>query len=130
MLAKLFAFLILALPLAAQTATNPPSANLIFPAGPAGVTGYNVRRFTGPCTASLTLAQFGAPLNSAPLTAPLYTDLAVTRGTTYCYAPTQLSTGGESALGVLYQATIPPLPIVSTNPAPPPPVSGGSISTQ
>jgi cellulose 1,4-beta-cellobiosidase len=81
---------VLAAPLFGQT-THTVKITWTDTVNPAGTT-YNVYRAAAACSTSPTLAKL-----TSGLTTTSYTDLAVTNGTTYCYAVTANGPGGESA---------------------------------
>lgn len=109
---RIFAFLLLAVATMAQSAPV-HRVVLSWPASPsAGVTGYNVKRAVGACSATSTFAILATP------TVLTYTDLAVTEGAIYCYAVTAVTAKGESPNAGTFQATI-PVYVASDIPAPP-----------
>ncbi|MGH9735448.1 MAG: hypothetical protein ACRD8A_12770 [Candidatus Acidiferrales bacterium] len=73
--------------------------NWLAPAAQTGftVTGYNVYRASGACSASMT---WGSPLNASPLAATTltYQDTAVTAGSEYCYTVTSVATASGSTV--------------------------------
>lgn len=98
---RIFSFLLLAVAAMAQGAPT-HKVVLTWPASPsAGITGYNVKRAVGACSAT---AIFATLTTTTVLT---YTDLAVTEGATYCYAVTAVTAKGESPNAGMFQATIP-----------------------
>ena len=101
-----------ALPAQAQV---PHSTTLTWNASTStGVTGYNVYRFVGACSPTVTFVK----LTATPITALTYTDTAVTAGVTYCYTVTAVSPGGESSNAGTWQV-VTPIFTASTIPLPP-----------
>jgi hypothetical protein len=97
------------------TLTWPPSPT-------AGVTGYNVYKFTGACAPGVAFSKLASTV--APVMT--YTDSAVVPGGVYCYTETAVSLGGESDQNGQFQAEIP----TYTPPTiPAPPGAGSGVSS-
>ncbi len=112
---RLLVFLLFASPAFAQAHSNTFSWAA---SASSGVTGYNVYKATGTCSATATFIK----LTITPQTALTFTDSTPTAGQTNCYYVTAVSAGGESGQSSQIQATT-PMVIASAVPLPPPSVS-------
>jgi hypothetical protein len=116
---KLFLLILLTIPIA-LFGQGSHSATLNWAASPTtNVTGYNVYRLVGACSATATFTK----LTASPIAVLTYTDGTVTAGTTYCYSVTAVSPGGESPGAGTWQVTIPTF-TASAIPAPPASLTG------